>query len=130
LDPIDRPISDKIIKPRCKIWIEVEKSVVFGGGRLALFQAIDELGSINQAAAKLGMSYRAAWGKITATEKHLGVKLVNKYVGGTRSGSELTPEARKIMNAFQHFKRESIAAVDDLFNKHFGSLFASPKSGK
>jgi len=44
-------------------------------------------GSINQAAAKLGMSYRAAWGKVTATEKRLGIKLLNKHTGGYHSGS-------------------------------------------
>lgn len=130
MNSIDKPISEKILRPKCKIWIEVEKSVVFGGGRLALFQAIDECGSINRAAAKLGMSYRAAWGKITATEKHLGVKLVDKYVGGTRSGSELTPEARRIMDAYRQFKMESINAVDNLFNKHFGNICKTPQAGK
>ena len=122
MDSKDKPISEKVLKPKYKIWIEVDKSVVFGGGRLALFQAIDECGSINRAAAKLSMSYRAAWGKITATEKHLGIKLVDKYVGGARSGSELTPEARKIMDAYRQFKMESINAVDDLFVKYFGDM--------
>ncbi len=122
MDSKGKPISEKVLKPKCKIWVEVDKSVVFGGGRLALFQAIDECGSINRAAAKLSMSYRAAWGKITATEKHLGIKLVDKYVGGARSGSELTPEARKIMDAYRQFKMESINAVDDLFVKYFGDM--------
>jgi molybdate transport system regulatory protein len=122
LNQKEKPISDKVLKPKCKIWIEVDKSVVFGGGRLALFQAIDECGSINRGAAKLGMSYRAAWGKINATEKHLGVKLMDKYIGGSRSGSELTPEARKIMDAYRNFKAESIEAVDNLFIKYFGNI--------
>ncbi len=96
--------------------------MVFGGGRLALFEAIAECGSIKQAAAKLGMSYRAAWGKITATEKHLGMQLVEKRAGGARSGSELTPTAIVIMEAYRRFKRESIEAVDALFCKHFAHI--------
>ncbi|HHX86730.1 MAG TPA: LysR family transcriptional regulator [Firmicutes bacterium] len=111
-----------MVQPKCKIWLEADNSVVFGGGWLAIFQAIDECGSINQAAAKLGMSYRAAWGKVTSTEKRLGIKLVNKHAGGARSGSELTPEARKIMNAYLRFKQESIQAVDQLFYKHFHDI--------
>lgn len=123
MNSIPKPLTKKTLQPKCKIWVEVEHSVVFGGGRLALFQAIDECGSINQAAAKLGMSYRAAWGKITATEKHLGLQLVEKHAGGARSGSELTPEARILMEAYQRFKQESIQAVDRLFRKHFHGIY-------
>ena len=70
-------MADKTLKPKCKIWIESDNKVVFGAGRLSLFQEINKCGSINQAAAKLGMSYRAAWGKVTATEKRLGIKPVS-----------------------------------------------------
>ena len=59
----------KKIQPKIKLWLEVDGAVVFGGGRVALFQAIEETGSIKQAAEKLNMSYRAAWGKIKATEE-------------------------------------------------------------
>ncbi len=123
----NKPISEKVVQPKCKIWLEADNSVVFGGGRLAIFQAIEECGSINQAAAKLGMSYRAAWGKVTSTEKRLGIKLVNKHVGGAHSGSELTPEAKKIMNAYISFKQESIQAVDQLFCKHFHGICKHPQ---
>lgn len=110
------------LQPRCKIWIEYDKQVIFGGGRLALFQAIEECGSINKAAAKLGMSYRAAWGKITATEKTLGIELIEKHVGGARSGSELTDVAKKLVRAYVDFKEESIDAVDRLYDKHFKGI--------
>lgn len=120
-------MAEKMLCPRSKIWIETDNNnIVFGGGRLALFQAIAEYGSINRAAAELGMSYRAAWGKITATEKHLGIKMVEKFMGGTRSGSELTPEAIKFMEAYRQFKKESVNAVDQLFCKHFHSICKTP----
>lgn len=115
-------MADKTLKPKCKIWIESDNKVVFGGGRLSLFQEINKCGSINQAAAKLGMSYRAAWGKVTATEKRLGIKLLNKHTGGYHSGSELTPEAKKILTAYLNFREESIEAVDRLFHKHFDDI--------
>ncbi len=130
MDPINKNLSEKKLQPKCKIWIEVDNNVVFGGGRLALLQAIEECGSINQAAAKLGMSYRAAWGKITATEKHLGLKLVDKHAGGLRSGSELTAEAKIIMESYKQFKRESIIAVDQLFYKYFEDICRQIKAKK
>jgi len=115
-------------KPRCKIWIEFNGHVVFGTGRLELFQAIEEYGSINKAAAKLGMSYRAAWGKIHATEQFLGVELIDKHVGGTQSGSELSETAKKLMRAFIEFKEESIRAVDQLYEKHFKDILLQNKN--
>lgn len=110
------------LQPRCKVWIEFNEQVVFGGGRLALFQAIEECGSINKAAAKLGMSYRAAWGKITATEKTLGIKLIDKHIGGKQSGSELTDLAKKLVKAYTAFKEDSVNAIDRLYEKHFQDI--------
>lgn len=122
LKSLEKNLPQKSLRVKCKIWIEADNGVVFGGGRLALFQAIMECGSINQAAAKLGMSYRAAWGKITATEKHLGIKLVERHIGGVKSGSELTAEAKKIMEAYLQFKKEAEEAVNRLFHQYFDNL--------
>ncbi|NLP37263.1 MAG: LysR family transcriptional regulator [Firmicutes bacterium] len=120
--------EDLKLKPRCKLWIENEQKVVFGDGRMALLQAIDRYGSINQAAAKLQMSYRAAWGKLKATEKRLGFKIIHKHIGGRASGSELTPEAKKLMHSYLQFKEESIKAVNGIFEKYFHE-FADGKTG-
>ncbi|WP_418792270.1 winged helix-turn-helix domain-containing protein [Phosphitispora sp. TUW77] len=113
------------LKPRSKTWIEFDEEVVFGAGRAALFQAIEETGSIRQAANKLGMSYRAAWGKIKATEERLGIRLVEKYAGGLQSGAVLTPQAKELMEIFQQFKKDSEASVDELFIRHFNKFFSS-----
>jgi len=76
---------------RLHIWLEEDdKSVFFGTGRAMLLDKIQEHGSINKAAKALGMSYRAAWGKIKASEKVLGVQLV-EFPGHKRDGCRLTP---------------------------------------
>lgn len=111
--------EDLKLKPKCKLWIESEQKVVFGDGRMALLQAIDRYGSINQAAANLQMSYRAAWGKLKATERRLGFKIINKHIGGRASGSELTPEAKRLMHAYLQFKEESMQAIEAIFEKYF-----------
>ena len=51
-----------------KIWIEKNGKVVFGKGRDNILKAIDEQRSLNAAAKKLEMSYRAAWGRLKASE--------------------------------------------------------------
>ena len=54
---------------RVHIWLETVDGVAFGMGRLLLLDAIEETGSLKAAAEQLGMSYRAAWGKIKSTER-------------------------------------------------------------
>lgn len=44
---------------------------------MALFKAIEKYGSIRQAATGLGMSYRAAWGKIKATNHYAVIDIMN-----------------------------------------------------
>lgn len=67
-----------------RLWFEDEKGrVIFGPGRALLLEKIKELGSLHKAAKELGMSYRAAWGKIKLSEKVLGEKLLIKDKGRT-----------------------------------------------
>lgn len=115
--------QDLMITPKAKIWIEVNGAVVFGSGRVDLFEAIAETGSIRQAASKLGMSYRAAWGKIKATEERLGFQLIEKHAGGHQSGAQLTPDAKNLLACYKRFKHEAAGAVEHLFKHHFAMFF-------
>ncbi len=71
---------------RSKVWIEVEGEPVFGRGRRFLLEAIDSHGSINRAAKETGVSFRRAWSHIKTMEERLGVKLVERTVGGRNGG--------------------------------------------
>lgn len=107
------------LKPKAKVWIELDGEVVFGGGRMDLFEAIEKYGSIRQAATNLGMSYRAAWGKLKATEQRLGLELLEKHAGGAQSGAVLTADARELLALYRKFKNDSAEAVDNLFVSYF-----------
>lgn len=48
------------IRVRSKVWLEVAGKPLLGEGRERLLLAIDAQGSINAAAASLGLSYRKA----------------------------------------------------------------------
>jgi len=54
---------------RIRLWFETDSQMLFGLGRVLLLKKVDECGSLYKAAKEIGMSYRAAWGKIKATEK-------------------------------------------------------------
>lgn len=90
---------------RLHLWLETEKGLFFGLGRMKLLKCIQDGQSLKGAAESLGMSYRAAWGKIKKTEKVIGIKLLEKK-GGNRSGYQLTREGVELMNQFDRWFAE------------------------
>ena len=85
---------------RCKLWLEQDGKVLFGQGRLELLRAIAETGSLAGAAKKLDMSYRAAWGRLKASEERLGFALLENSGQGRRAAG-LTPEALTLLTWFE-----------------------------
>ncbi len=103
---------------RSKFWIEDDQGeVIFGQGRVAMLRAIDELGSINQAAKELKMSFRGMWARIKATEERLGLPLVltDGRADGGRRGSRLSDEARELIAVFQELETRGRAHADRTF---------------
>ncbi|WP_027180229.1 winged helix-turn-helix domain-containing protein [Maridesulfovibrio bastinii] len=98
---------------RLHLWLESDEGVFFGYGRLLLLDKVEKTGSLKKAAEALGMSYRAAWGKIKTSEEIMNTKLIER-VGNRRSGQKLTAEGRELMNMF-HTWFESVekAAKDN-----------------
>lgn len=88
-----------------KIWLEENGKVIFGQGRDELLKAIDECHSLHAAAKKLHMSYRAAWGRLKASEARLGVKLVETDAPGL--GMHLTDTAKSLVNKFDELETET-----------------------
>jgi len=86
------------MKIRHKLWLEENSRVIFGPGRFELLGAIEEWQSLSAAAKKLKMSYRAAWGRLRASEERLGMPLVE--LTDNRQGMRLTEEAKKLKDAF------------------------------
>ncbi|MEN6331994.1 MAG: LysR family transcriptional regulator [Smithella sp.] len=101
-----------------KIWIEKDGKVVFGKGRDDILKAIDEQRSLNAAAKKLEMSYRAAWGRLKASQERMGMRLVD--IGVHDKSMQLTPQARAIIARFEKLEQdveELLHAADQEFQK-------------
>jgi molybdate transport system regulatory protein len=106
---------------RMHLWLEYDQANLIGPGRVRLLRKIEELGSLRQAAEAMGMSYRAAWGKLKATEAHCGRALVCKMSGkGNRFG--LTPFARELMQRYKELQ-DDVAAYAQQRGKE---LFTGP----
>ncbi len=67
---------------RIHVWIESDRGMILGPGRAKLIENIEKYGSLQNAAKKMGISYRAAWGRIKKTEEVLGHRLLEKTQGG------------------------------------------------
>ncbi|GIL19540.1 MAG: LysR family transcriptional regulator [Candidatus Jettenia sp.] len=110
------------MKVKCKIWLEEKDGVAFAEGRRMLLEAVNRLGSLHAAAKELGMSYRAAWGKIKATEKVLGVKLLEVTTGGKGGGGAiLTSEAEELILKYKKYTERMTSLMEKEFKRIFGN---------
>lgn len=89
---------------RVHLWLEAGGGMLFGLGRIQMLELVQRLGSLNQAAKAMGMSYRAAWGRIKRTEEALGEPLLAQASG--RKGYELTPLAVTLLKDFALWHQE------------------------
>jgi molybdate transport system regulatory protein len=110
------------MRPKFKVWIVFEDQVKFGDGRATLLGLIDELGSLKQAVARFGMSYRNAWGYLRDLEKAAGFKLLERGPGGgPRSGTRLTRRGRQFLDRYRQFREAVDRDVSRRFTQRFGS---------
>jgi molybdate transport system regulatory protein len=108
------------MEPRIKLWIEEGGELVFSNGRAGLLRRIESGGSITAAAREMGMSYRAAWGKLRQCEKKLGFPLLMTRTGGRGGGgTTLTPEAREFLNRFETWRSRMEEAARESFREVF-----------
>lgn len=103
--PVGNMVERKAPTIRLHLWLETGDGVYFGLGRALLLAKIEEHGSLRKAAEELGMSYRAAWGKIRRTEKVLGVSLIAQK-GCKRDGHRLTEDGLILKDKYLEWLRE------------------------
>jgi molybdate transport system regulatory protein len=89
---------------RLHLWLETGDGMMLGLGRIQLLELVEELGSLNKAAAAMGMSYRAAWGRMKQTETVIGEPLVER--SGPKKGFRLTPLGHDIVQLFRTWHKE------------------------
>lgn len=108
------------MKIKSKVWLETNGRLVFGEGKSELLRAIDETGSISEAAKKMRISFRHAWGYITAIERRLGMKFIVRSKGGKGGGGScLTPSARALIDKYDKLRN----LVNEFADAKFKELF-------
>jgi molybdate transport system regulatory protein len=113
-------VDRRRLQPRVKVWLELDGEYVFGHGLSEILQAVAEQGSIKDAAASLGKSYRYVWGRVKKAERAIGEQLVETRVGGLEDRrSRLTPLAEKLLADFVSLRRRMFEIVEQEFAGRF-----------
>jgi len=117
-------------EPRQKLWLEANGKLVMSDYRLRLLQLVADTGSLAQAAAAMGLSYRRAWGKVKELEANLGFPLVRSEVGGAGGGhTTISNEGRSLLNAYRRFSERMDEALGAIYREELAAL-EQPKGGK
>ena len=93
----------------------------FGEGPFRLLQAVEETGSLRCAAASMGMAYSKAWRIIRTAEDVFSCKLLDSTIGGRGGGGAvLTPEAERLLAAYEAYVADVTAHAQGKFEEAFG----------
>lgn len=110
------------LEPRIKLWVEKDGRLVLSDYRVQLLRYVAETGSLAEAAQRMGLSYRRAWGKIREIERNLGVTLVRSEVGGAGGGgSRLTPAGERLVALYERFRRKMEGDLGKAFREVFNA---------
>ncbi|WP_434517057.1 TOBE domain-containing protein [Dechloromonas sp. ARDL1] len=100
---------------RGKLEVDSEFGTFLGDTRIRLLEAIEQHGSISQAAKAVPLSYKAAWDAVDAMNNLADQALVVRSTGGKHGGgTQLTDYGRKVVALYRALEAEYQAALDRL----------------
>src|SRR5205809_8140902 len=106
------------LKPHHKLWLNWDGAFLMGPRYLRFLDAVDRRGTIRAAGGEVGWSYRACLNRIRAVGGVLGARVLATRRGGSRrGGAGLTPEARRLVQLFERWRREAMRLSDVAFRK-------------
>ena len=115
--------TTRLLLPRVKVWLEDDGEYVFGWGICEILQAVRDAGSIKDAAAQLGKSYRYVWGRVKDAEATLQQPLVETRVGGDiEQRSSLTSLANQLVEDFVAYRARMLDVAHEEFSSRFAAL--------
>ncbi len=98
-----------------RLELSTDLGAFLGDTRVRLLEAIDQQGSISQAAKHVPMSYKAAWDAVDAMNNLADQPLVLRSAGGRAGGGTvLTEHGRRVVAMFRAVEGQYQAALDRL----------------
>jgi len=95
-----------------RLYLNADDQRVLGNGGAQILEAVDEYGSITEAAEELEMSYKFVWDYLVRMRRRLHQPVVVTRRGGPRigkkkggGGTALTPVSRALLKEFRDTQR-------------------------
>ncbi|MBN2803903.1 MAG: LysR family transcriptional regulator [Deltaproteobacteria bacterium] len=87
---------------RGELSVELENGFTVNSSIMELLFIVDEIGSLNAAAKKLGVSYSHSWNMLNKLNCQLGTPVVITRRGGAGGGiAKLTPEGKFLLRRYE-----------------------------
>lgn len=110
--------SHRPARPIGRLAVDVGAGNFLGDTRIRLLEAIDEYGSISQAAKAVPLSYKAAWDAVSAMNNLAEQPLVERTTGGRQGGgTRLTGYARRLVAMYRAMEQEYQATLEKLWQR-------------
>jgi tungstate transport system substrate-binding protein len=106
---------------RAKLWLTLGPRTLFGEGKAELLERVESLGSLRRAAARMGMSYRYAWGLLRELERAAGFAFLERGGAGSGGRLRLSAPGRSFVAAYRAFSAPLEAQVRRAFRRVFGT---------
>jgi molybdate transport repressor ModE-like protein len=92
----------------------------FGPGIATLLERVRVHKSLRAAAASMEMAYSKAWRIIRTAEHVFGCKLLSSTIGGSHGGGAvLTPQAERLLAAYEAYRAQVEAYAQERFQESF-----------
>jgi molybdate transport system regulatory protein len=91
--------------------VTLTETFYIGPGRADLMELIAWTGSISEAARRMGMSYKRAWGLVQALNDGFGAPLVETARGGKEQGAALTAAGREVLERYRGMQEATRRAI-------------------
>ncbi len=91
--------------------ITLSEDFYLGPGRADLLELIAQSGSITEAARRMGMSYKRAWGLVQALNEGFGATLIETQRGGVEQGAALTTAGAEVLRRYRHMEEQARSAI-------------------
>ena len=111
------------IKPVLSVRIFAGEAKCFGPGIAELLRRVEEHHSLRAAANSMCMAYSKAWTVVKNAEAALGFRLLVSSTGGKNGGGAmLSPEAKKLLTAYEEYCTRVRTFAADAFNELFQDI--------
>jgi len=101
----------------CPMWVEGELRLAgaLDSRIIGLLKAIEQTGSLNQAAKKMGLSYKGAWQILERANNSAPQLLVATAIGGSKGGGScLTEAGQALLALFTDLERQHQQFLEQL----------------